>query len=83
MEIIHGIYSLKPEHKGCVLTVGNFDGVHHGHRLLLIRSCSKVRVPACTAVSVVATAALEDCMSTVMTMPTSTRSRRAPTELPT
>ena len=35
MEIIHGIYSLKPEHKGCVLTVGNFDGVHHGHRLLL------------------------------------------------
>ena len=35
MEIIHGIYSLKPEHKGCVLTIGNFDGVHHGHRLLL------------------------------------------------
>ena len=35
MEIIHGIYSLKPEHRGCVLTVGNFDGVHHGHRLLL------------------------------------------------
>lgn len=35
MEIIHGIYSLRPEHKGCVLTVGNFDGVHHGHRLLL------------------------------------------------
>ena len=35
MEIIHGIYSLKPEHKGCVLTIGNFDGVHHGHRMLL------------------------------------------------
>lgn len=35
MEIIHGIYSLKPEHHGCVLTIGNFDGVHHGHRMLL------------------------------------------------
>jgi riboflavin kinase/FMN adenylyltransferase len=35
MEIVHGIYSLRPRHKGCVLTIGNFDGVHHGHRLLL------------------------------------------------
>ncbi len=35
MEIIHGIYSIKPRHRGCVLTVGNFDGVHHGHRMLL------------------------------------------------
>ena len=35
MEIVHGIYSLKPRHRGCVLTVGNFDGVHLGHRHLL------------------------------------------------
>lgn len=35
MEVIHGIYSLKDEHRGCVLTVGNFDGVHLGHRALL------------------------------------------------
>jgi len=43
MEIIHGIYSIKPEHKGCVLTVGNFDGVHHGHRLLLGHLFAKSR----------------------------------------
>jgi riboflavin kinase/FMN adenylyltransferase len=41
MEIIHGIYSLRPEHKGCVLTVGNFDGVHHGHRMLLAHLFAK------------------------------------------
>jgi riboflavin kinase/FMN adenylyltransferase len=43
MEIIHGTYSLKPRHRGCVLTVGNFDGVHHGHRLLLDHLFAKAR----------------------------------------
>ena len=49
MEIIHGIYSIKPEHKGCVLTVGNFDGVHHGHRMLLdhlIAKAEELGVPS-------------------------------------
>ena len=41
MEIIHGTYSLQPRHKGCVLTVGNFDGVHLGHRVLLDNLFSK------------------------------------------
>jgi riboflavin kinase / FMN adenylyltransferase len=35
MEIIRGIYNLKPAHRGCVLTIGNFDGVHHGHQMLI------------------------------------------------
>ena len=43
MEIIHGIYSLRPEHRGCVLTIGNFDGVHHGHRMLIDHLVAKSR----------------------------------------
>lgn len=43
MEIIHGIYSIRPEHRGCVLTVGNFDGVHHGHRMLIDHLVAKSR----------------------------------------
>ncbi len=35
MEIIRGQYNIRPAHRGCVATIGNFDGVHHGHQLLL------------------------------------------------
>lgn len=31
MHIIRGLQYLKPLEKGCVLTIGNFDGVHLGH----------------------------------------------------
>ena len=41
MEIIVGLHSLKPRHRGCVLTIGNFDGVHHGHQMLLNHLLSK------------------------------------------
>lgn len=43
MEIVHGTYSLKARHKGCVLTVGNFDGVHLGHLHLLEALFAKSR----------------------------------------
>lgn len=35
MQVIRGIYNLKPEHHGCVATIGNFDGVHLGHQAVL------------------------------------------------
>lgn len=32
MQLIRGIHNIQPEHHGCVLTIGNFDGVHLGHK---------------------------------------------------
>ncbi len=37
MQLIRGIHNLRPEHRGCVATIGNFDGVHLGHRAMLER----------------------------------------------
>ena len=35
MEFIRGIHNLAPRHRGCVATIGNFDGVHRGHQAII------------------------------------------------
>jgi len=35
MELIRGLHNLQPKHRGCVATIGNFDGVHLGHQAVL------------------------------------------------
>jgi riboflavin kinase/FMN adenylyltransferase len=35
MRLIRGLAHLEPLHNGCVLTIGNFDGVHLGHKAVI------------------------------------------------
>lgn len=32
MQLVRGSHNLRPAHRGCVATIGNFDGVHLGHQ---------------------------------------------------
>lgn len=49
MQIIRGQYNLRNEHRGCVATIGNFDGVHLGHQEVFAALSDRARehgVPA-------------------------------------
>jgi len=49
MELVRGLHNLRPRHRGCVLTIGNYDGLHLGHQAMLrtVRQhASRLNVPA-------------------------------------
>ncbi|MBF8269708.1 MAG: Riboflavin biosynthesis protein [Gammaproteobacteria bacterium] len=35
MELVRYLHNLQSRHKGCVVTIGNFDGVHTGHQAVI------------------------------------------------
>jgi riboflavin kinase / FMN adenylyltransferase len=35
MQLVRGLHNLAQRHRGCVLTVGNYDGVHLGHQHMI------------------------------------------------
>lgn len=49
MELIRGLHNLRERHRGCVLSIGNFDGFHRGHQALVARlreHAARTRLPA-------------------------------------
>jgi riboflavin kinase/FMN adenylyltransferase len=49
MELVRGIHNLRPRHRGCVATIGNYDGVHRGHQHMLAalrRRAGELGLPA-------------------------------------
>jgi riboflavin kinase/FMN adenylyltransferase len=48
MELVRGLHNLRPRHRGCVATIGNFDGVHRGHQAVLeqlLHSAHQLQLP--------------------------------------
>jgi riboflavin kinase / FMN adenylyltransferase len=53
MEIIRGFYNLKKRHQECVITIGNFDGLHLGHQALikkLVEKGQELNLPTLTII---------------------------------
>ena len=49
MELVRGLHSLSRRHAACVLTVGNYDGVHLGHQHMIGRLRERAAEVGCPA----------------------------------
>jgi riboflavin kinase/FMN adenylyltransferase len=52
MRVIHNLGELRPSPPACVLTIGNFDGVHLAHRKLLDRVVEVARLRGAVAAAI-------------------------------
>lgn len=49
-ELICGLQNIKKQQLGCVATIGNFDGFHRGHQIIiqsLINQAKRLNLPSC------------------------------------
>ena len=49
--LIRGLHNLRAAHRGCVATIGNFDGVHLGHQAVLSALTERARAAGLPSLS--------------------------------